>query len=106
MMPTGIHLRAIPRVPGDAPSPVSSGRILPDSTGFESAERKQLVAVLALFVETRDRNGELVHRAKGNLVWGKRHHIGGTDLRDLGFDRPDYEVNSSLISPEKIWTSL
>jgi hypothetical protein len=44
--------------------------------------------------------------ASGRLVWGHKHHIGGTDLRDLGFDRPDYEVNSALVSPEKIWTSL
>jgi hypothetical protein len=60
----------------------------------------------AIAVETRDRNGVLVHSAEGTLVWGERHHIGGTDLRDLGFDRPDYEVNASLISPRKIWTSL
>jgi hypothetical protein len=57
-------------------------------------------------VETTIRGGSPVHRASGKLVWGHKHHIGGTDLRDLGFDRPDYEVNSALLSPEKIWTSL
>lgn len=59
-----------------------------------------------IIVETMSRDGSLVHRANGKLVWGRKHHIGGTDLRDLGFDRPDYEVNSALLSPEKIWTSL
>jgi hypothetical protein len=57
-------------------------------------------------VETMTRGGVPVHRASGRLVWGHKHHIGGTDLRDLGFDRPDYEVNSALVSPQKIWTSL
>jgi hypothetical protein len=57
-------------------------------------------------VETTTRGGSPVHRASGELVWGHKHHIGGTDLRDLGFDRPDYEVNSALLSPQKIWTSL
>jgi len=57
-------------------------------------------------VEAMNRAGSTIHRASGRLVWGHKHHIGGTDLRDLGFDRPDYEVNSALVSPEKIWTSL
>ena len=57
-------------------------------------------------VEATTRDGSPVHRAGGRLVWGHKHHIGGTDLRDLGFDRPDYEVNSALLSPQKIWTSL
>jgi len=57
-------------------------------------------------VEATTRAGSPVHRASGRLVWGHKHHIGGTDLRDLGFDRPDYEVNSALLSPQKIWTSL
>ncbi len=57
-------------------------------------------------VEAMNRAGSMVHRASGRLVWGQKHHIGGTDLRDLGFDRPDYEVNSAVVSPDKIWTSL
>jgi hypothetical protein len=57
-------------------------------------------------IEAMNRAGAMVHRASGRLVWGHKHHIGGTDLRDLGFDRPDYEANSALVSPEKIWTSL
>ena len=57
-------------------------------------------------VDATTRGGSPVHRASGRLVWGHKHHIGGTDLRDLGFDRPDYEVNSALLSPQKIWTSL
>ena len=85
-------------------------RTCPMSPSAEDAETVQRIMAsgpaYAVAVETRDRNGELVHRAEGTLVWGQRHHIGGTDLRDLGFDRPDYEVNSSLISPRKIWTSL
>jgi len=57
-------------------------------------------------VEAMTRGGSPVHRASGRLVWRQKHHIGGTDLRDLGYDRPDYEVNSALLSPQKIWTSL
>jgi len=85
-------------------------RTCPIAPSAEDAEAVQQIMVSGPFykiaVETRDQNGELVHSAEGNLVWGHRHHIGGVDLRDLGFDRPDYEVNSSLISPSKIWTSL
>jgi hypothetical protein len=85
-------------------------RTCPISPAADDAEVVQRIMAsgptYAIAVETRDRNGALVHSAEGTLVWGERHHIGGTDLRDLGFDRPDYEVNSSLISPRKIWTSL
>jgi hypothetical protein len=85
-------------------------RTCPMSPSADDAETVQRIMTsgpaYAIAVETRDRNGALVHSAEGTLVWGQRHHIGGTDLRDLGFDRPDYEVNSSLISPRKIWTSL
>jgi hypothetical protein len=85
-------------------------RTCPIAPSPQDAEAVQQIMVSGPFykiaVETRDRSGALVHRAEGNLVWGERHHIGGTDLRDLGYDRPDYEVNSSLISPQKIWTSL
>jgi hypothetical protein len=85
-------------------------RTCPVAPSAQDAEAVQRIMVSGPFykvsVETRDRNGDLVHSAEGNLVWGERHHIGGADLRDLGFDRPDYEVNSALISPRKIWTSL
>ena len=85
----------------------SSCPIAPDG---EAAEMLQQLMTsgpsYSITVEARAQDGKLLHRASGTLDWGRRHHIGGTDLRDLGFDRPDYEVNSSLIAPRKIWTSI
>ena len=52
-----------------------------------------------------EKTGEVVHRAHGRLHWDHKKHIGGEQLRGVPFDIPDYEVNSSLITPEKVWTS-
>ena len=96
------------------PSPPGPGagcsRTCPIAPAAEDA--RQVGQILAsgrsytITVEAMTRGGSPVHRASGHLVWGRKHHIGGTDLRDLGYDRPDYEVNSALLSPQKIWTSL
>lgn len=51
------------------------------------------------------KTGEVIHRARGALVWNEKKHIGGEQLRDLPFDVPDYELNSALITPDKVWTS-
>ena len=74
-----------------------------------AAEVRRIVESGAPFevrVEAVSPSGEVVHRARGPLVWREKHHIGGEELRGLGFDRPDYEVNSGLITPDKVWTSL
>lgn len=49
--------------------------------------------------------GRVVHRAAGPLRWKKKTHLGGIDLRDLGFDVPDYEVNAHPIAPREVWVS-
>ena len=49
---------------------------------------------------------QLVHSARGILVWGEKTHIGGTQHRELAIDIPDYEVNADLLAPDEIWTSI
>ena len=51
------------------------------------------------------RTGRPVHRASGRLVWGEKTHIGGTDLRNLGFDVPDWEINAHPLAPREVWVS-
>ena len=60
--------------------------------------------VLEIKAVTKD--GRPAHEARGFLQFEHKVHLGGRDLRDLGFDRPDYEARSSLITPEKVWTSI
>lgn len=105
--------RALPGQPaGGRPAErgAGCGAICPIAPAPEDAGKvDQIVASgrsYTITVEAITRAGSPVHRASGKLVWGHKHHIGGTDLRDLGFDRPDYEVNSALLAPQKIWTSL
>ena len=64
-----------------------------------------MAAHIAIVEVYSERTGSLIHRASGALTFGEKVHLGGKDLRRLGFDAPDYEVNSKMISPEKIWTS-
>lgn len=51
------------------------------------------------------RTGEAIHQSRGPIVSGQKVHLGGEDLRNLGFDLPDYEINTRWLTPEKIWTS-
>ena len=51
------------------------------------------------------KTGKRVHTAEGPLQWGQKAHLGGQEHRGNPWDRPDWEVNSKLITPDKIWTS-
>jgi len=58
-------------------------------------------------IEVREvSSGRLVHSAQGDLVWGEKAHLGGQQHRGLDIDMPDYEVNSKLLAPDEIWTSI
>ena len=63
-------------------------------------------AVYVIDIEAETASGDPVHRSGGLLEWGKKVHYGGDVLWDMPFDRPDYDVNSSLLAPERVWTSL
>lgn len=63
-------------------------------------------AVFVIEIEAETASGEPVHRSGGALEWGKKIHYGGDVLWDMPFDQPDYDVNSALLSPQKVWTSL
>jgi len=99
-----------PSVPGRAGRGAGCGRTCPIAPAPEDTQKVARIVAsgrsYTIRVEATTRGGTPVHRASGRLVWGHKHHIGGSDLRDLGFDRPDYEVNSALLAPDKIWTSL
>ena len=75
----------------------------------QSVEVHRIVAQQIPFtveVEVVRRNtDELVHLASGYLRWNHKQHLGGVEFRGVSFDRPDYEVNSKLITPTKVWTS-
>jgi hypothetical protein len=106
----GPALPGQPGGPSQAGRGAGCGRICPIAPAADDAANVDRIIEsgrsYSITVEATTRAGSPVHRASGRLVWGHKHHIGGTDLRDLGFDRPDYEVNSALLSPQKIWTSL
>jgi len=110
MMVPGLALPGQPAGRSQAERGVGCSRTCPIAPAAEDAGKVNRIMEsgrsYTITVEATTRAGFPVHRASGRLVWGHKHHIGGTDLRDLGFDRPDYEVNSALLSPEKIWTSL
>ncbi len=110
MMVPGLARPGQPTDPSEAGGGAGCSRACSTPPAAEDAQEVDRIIEsgrsYTITVETMTRGGAPVHRASGRLVWGHKHHIGGTDLRDLGFDRPDYEVNSALLSPQKIWTSL